>query len=143
LRLTTLEFSSVWSGGARRITLEKDGSTSPWGIYNLSIPVVRTRGGTASTSVELSLLAYGTVPFSATEVSTFSDGRTQSIPGVTVAMNLTVPALPRIAGNNFGPALIPQSGSMTSQSSFDVPNPGPGGTVHETHKVTITITRAE
>jgi hypothetical protein len=142
LRLTTLEYSSVWSGG-RRVTLQNDGSTSTWAMFNLGIPVVRTRSGTASTSVELTLHPYGVKPFTAIEVQTFPDGRTQSTPGATVPTNLSVPALPRITGDNFGPALIPQSGSMTSQSSFDVPNPGPGGTVHENHRVTITITRAE
>ncbi len=142
MRLTSVENNtSFGADGAVHTSWALDGSTSNWGIWNLSVPVIRTRGGTPSTSIHLALHAWGVQPLTVTSTVYQADGTSFSTPGVTVSVPLNVPALPWIQGDSYGPVLVPQSGNITSSASRTVP--GPGGSMNETERVTLTITKAD
>jgi hypothetical protein len=141
MRLTRVENNtSFGDDGAAHISWALDNSTSTWGIWTVDVPVIRTRGGTPSTSVQLALHAWGVQPLTATETLYRADG-TSTSGTVTVSVPLKVPALPWIQGDFYGPVLVPQSGSITSSASRNVP--GPGGSMNETEQVTLTITKAD
>lgn len=147
MRLTTavLDRTSSSVTGTGHATWEPESDTSPWGMFNLSTPVLRTRSGTPSTSVELSLHAFTNVPLQVTETTTSVTGSTFATPDVPVSIPLTVPALPKIndtGGDNFGPMLIPSSGITTSQITRVVPYPN-GGSATEHEEVTVTLMRDE
>jgi hypothetical protein len=95
--------------------------------------------------VEFSLHPFDDFPLQATETTTTPTGQYQT-PGVTVAIPLNVPALPRVPNvvtvANYGPMLIPQSGIVTSESTRSVPYDS-SGSATEHQKVTVTISRAE
>lgn len=155
LRLTTATLdetlsSSDGNGGTRvnHLSWVPQDDTSPWGAWGLSIPLIRTKGGTPSTSLSLTLHAYGqdgygyaVVPLLATETFNRWDGVTQVNSNVPVLLPLSVPALPLNADHSYGPILIPKSGSVTSQATRTVPYPG--GSVDETEHVTVTFAPAD
>ncbi len=140
--------SSDGNGGTRsnHTSWVPEDNTSPWGVWGLSIPVVRTKSGTPSTSLSLTLHAYGQdaygyrlIPLEVTATVQRWDGQTAVYPDTPVLLPLSVPALPLNADHSYGPILIPRSGSVSSQSVRTVPLDG--GSVNETERVTVTIKR--
>lgn len=158
LRLTTLDWTDNRTrdnGEVFRATWESEGVTSPWRVNGISIPLVRTRGGTPPASMTMYLSPFIDVgpnsavtfhPFSATVKTQHTDrnGSTSQLPDsvhTQVNMELFVPALPSNQQHNYGPMLIPPSGSATSQATRTIPYHG--GSIIESESVTVTITRAE
>jgi hypothetical protein len=85
--------------------------------------------------------AFAAFPLTVTETIHRADGSTSTSPGTTVSVPLSVPAFPWISGAFYGPVLVPQSGGITSMASRNVPYPG--GSVDETERATLTITKAD
>jgi hypothetical protein len=93
--------------------------------------------------VVLTLNGFNGFPFQATE-TTVSPAGTSETPGVTVGIPFSVPALPKIDGTpaNYGPMLIPASGSVSSESTRTVPYDGEGSAI-EHQRVEVTLERDE
>lgn len=141
MRFTTVEGTSIASNGTRVVWSIDDNSTSNWGIYSLTIPVVRTRGGTPSSSFQLAMNAYAAFPLTVTTTTYRADGSSYTQLGGTLAVPLSVPAFPPIQGPYFGPVLVPQSGSITSSASRT--RTYQNGSWVETERATLTITKAD
>lgn len=158
LRLTTLEWDRKRTrdvGGVTRYTYVSEGDTPPWSVPKLSVPIIRTRGGTPSTAITLFLPAFRDVgpnadsiyrPFEVTTTSVYTaqDGTVSApvlSPHTALQLEIFVPPLPADGQFNFGPMVIPGSGSASSSASRVVPVSG--GAKNETETVMVTISRAE
>ena len=120
MRLTSVSLQTTSNQGTTHATAVAEADTSPWAAFALDVPVLRTKQGPRSSSLQLTLHAFGDQPLQMT-VTTTSAAATRVDSDVPVQLNLSVPALPFISGYNYGPILIPQSGSLTSSSEFNVP----------------------
>lgn len=158
LRLTTLdwredryrdnnqEFHSTWAS---------NGEAVPWAVTGITVPVVRTRGGTPSSSVRMFLSPFIDLtattsanfrPFTATVTTrqTRSDGTPgpdRVDYGTQVSLEVFVPALPSDGTRIYGPMLVPGSGTGTSQRTRTIPYHG--GSIVESETVTLTVSRAD
>lgn len=158
LQMTTLDWTEDRSrdnGQTFRSTWASEGVVSPWRINGVSVPVIRTRSGTPSTSITMYLSPFVDPgpnsdltfhPFTATVTthSTNPDGSQAPdlvATNVRIDMQLFVPALPGDGAHNYGAMLIPRSGSATSSSTRTTPYNG--GSIVENESVTVTISRAE
>ncbi|MEJ1962674.1 MAG: hypothetical protein WDO56_14465 [Gammaproteobacteria bacterium] len=158
LQMTTLDWTEDRSRDNSQTfhsTWASEGVVSPWRINGVSVPVIRTRGGTSPTSITLYLSPFvdpgpnsdvNFHPFTATVTtkSTNPDGSSASDrvdvhTGINV--DLFVPALPGNGTHMYGPMLIPRSGSATSSAARTTPYHG--GSIVENQSVTVTISRPE
>ncbi len=157
LRLTTLNWTKRRTrdqGGVSTDTWANENVTAPWRVNGLSVPLVRTRGGTPSSSVTLHLTPFIDIgastatfhPFTAT-VTTHalnadgSEGSPILQPFTQVSLELFVPALPSDGQRNYGPMLVPPGRNASSQRTRTTPYHD--GSIQETQTVTLTISRAE
>lgn len=158
LHLTTLEWTTKRMrdlGGVSTTTWANENLTAPWRINGLSVPVVRTRGGTPPSSISMYLSpfvdfgpnsAVNFHPFTATTTGHMleadgSEGPPIISPYTQIMLELFVPALPADGQHNYGPMLLPQTGNASSQRTRTTPLNT--GSLVETESVTLTIARAE
>ncbi|MEJ0034863.1 MAG: hypothetical protein WDO68_02040 [Gammaproteobacteria bacterium] len=158
LRMTTLDWTEDRSRDNSQTfhsTWASEGVVSPWRINGVSVPVIRTRGGTPPTSITLYLSPFvdpgpnsdvSFHPFTATVTtkSTNPDGSSASDRvDVHTGINLEifVPALPGDGAHNYGAMLIPRSGGATSSATRTTPYHG--GSIVESESVTVTISRPD
>jgi hypothetical protein len=157
LRLTTLDWTRRRTrdqGGVSTSTWVNENVTAPWRVNGLSVPLVRTRSGTPSSSITLQLTPFIDVgaspstfhPFTATVMGHLlnadgSEGAPVQSPFTQISLELFVPALPSDGQRNYGPMLVPPGGSATSQRTRSTPYHD--GSIQETQTVTLTISRAE
>jgi hypothetical protein len=158
LRLTTLDWTTTRTrdaGGVSTETWVNENVTVPWRVAGLSIPVIRTRSGTASSAITMYLSAFLDNgpnsdlvwhPFTATVMghailADGSEGTPIVSPFTRVDLPIFVPALPSDGQHNYGPMLLPQSGNASSQSTRSTPYHG--GSIDENESVTLTISRPD
>ncbi|MDE2605126.1 MAG: hypothetical protein KGL68_04300 [Burkholderiales bacterium] len=158
LQLTTLDWTRKRTNsqfGITRYTWAKDDVTPPWSINGFSVPVVRTRGGTAPVAVTMYLSPFVDVgannsssyhPFTASGSSVFTS--TEGVVSAPVPMYFDVMQLPIFVStlvgdgqNNFGRMLVSPSGSASSSATRVVPLSG--GTRNESETVTLTVGRPQ
>ena len=157
LRLTTLNWTRRRTrdqGGVSTDIWVNENVTAPWRVNGLSVPLVRTRGGTPSSSITLQLTPFIDIgastitfhPFTATVMTHAlnadgSEGAPIQHPFTQVSLELFVPALPSDGQRNYGPMLVPPGGSASSQRTRTTPYHD--GSIQETQTVTVRISRAE
>lgn len=156
LRMTTLEWKEDHSrddGTVSHLTWASEGGTAAWNVNGISVPVVKTRGGTPSTAATMYLSPFIDVgtntditwhPFTATITTKVTNPDGSQAPDRVdvqqrVSLELFVPALPGDGAHNYGPMLIPRSGNATSQRTRTTPYHG--GSIVETEVVTLSIER--
>lgn len=158
LRLTTLEWNRTRTRdgiGVTRYSYVPDSDASPWRLVNFAVPVIRTRGGTPSTALTMFMPAYVDIgsnngalsrPFTVTVTSVYTTTEGVVAPPVisyqnVVQLELFVPGLHGDGTFNFGPMLIPGSGSASSSASRVVPMNG--GQKNQNETVAISVTRPQ
>ncbi|HEY4079659.1 MAG TPA: hypothetical protein VGM81_03105 [Burkholderiaceae bacterium] len=141
MRLTSVELQTTSNQGTLHThsTATPDPDTSPWAAWDLSIPVLRTKQGPRSSSLSMTLHAYGVTPLYMTLTTKGDSGDTRVEPHAVVPLSLSVPALPYAGADNYGPILIPPSGSVTSNADL-YPQLSYHDISHEIHhRVTVTL----